>query len=106
MRTTTERTEFVRVQPAAAGEPRSPLVPGRRHGDVHGETVAVQGKTFYSGLCDLIVEWHATTMGGDEVGRLVAVAAGLESEDRAPLSCATQDIEGSLGSPIRELIFA
>ena len=69
-----------------------------------GETVAVQGSTFYGGTLELVARWHFSLEGQDEVGTFTAVISDLESQSGDPLTY-TADGGVSRRGDLGEIIF-
>ena len=70
-----------------------------------GETVAVQGSTFYKGQIDLIASWHLALEGQNEAGSLTALISGLQNRAGDALSYTDPDAAGATEKFIEEIIF-
>ncbi|MYE06337.1 MAG: hypothetical protein F4Y04_03805 [Chloroflexi bacterium] len=70
-----------------------------------GETVAVQGSTFYKGQIDLMTNWHLALQDRNEAGSLTAVISGLRDQQGDPLSYADPDAAVAREKFIEEIIF-
>ena len=70
-----------------------------------GDTIAVQGSTFYEGKIDLIADWHLALQGQNEAGSLTAVISGLQNRAGDALSYTDPDAAGATEKFIEEIIF-